>query len=552
MRKPFLPGFKSSVRSFIHKSASSFGLLAVILTSLSRADAQPTLTLAQFQKKPKLIVVIVFDQFRADYLTRFSSRYLPAQNKNGSVGDFLYLMQSSAYFPAAKYDVLQNMTCPGHSMILTGTYPYRTGIPINDWFDRETKKMRYCVQDDQDQLSPRTIVGDTVGDSLKNAGYPSRVYALALKDRAAIALGGQRSNLSFWVDANGDWSTSSFYSTNRELPKWLKDVNAKLQKTRGREIEWKASTAGTGLTEGAGFSKKAAEGSLASLLFPFGAEITTDAALAVLRGENLGNGKATDLLAVSYSTHDLMGHKAGPNSLEMEELTVAEDRALSRLLNGVKTHVQGGLKDVVFVLTADHGVGPSPEFVKQARIEAGRLVPKQLIEAVNKRLSKKFGQPKGATAWIVAEDSLNFYFDPDALKADGVDRAALELEAKRYFETVEGVNRVFTRTEYEQNRLPPGEFERQIKKSYYPSRSGDVVIIPKPFWLDSTTVASHLTGYSYDRNAPLLIAGPNIQAGVYATPADIVDLAPTLSFMTGTVAPAQSEGRILSEIFRAK
>lgn len=537
-------GFKALVLSLLIATFSLF--------SATFAYAQPTLSLAQFQKKPKLIVVIVIDQFRADYLTRFASRYLPAQGKNGNVGGFQYLMKSSAYFPAAKYEVLQNMTCPGHSMILTGSAPYRMGIPINEWYDRSKKKMRYCVQDDQDQFSPRSIIGDTVGDSLKNSGYPTRVFALALKDRAAIALGGHRADLSFWIDPNGDWSTSSYYSKNAEIPDWLKALNKTLQKTRGQEIVWSVTKPGTGLTIGNGFTRKAVEGSTDSLLMPFGAEITTDAALATVNNEKLGRGKATDILALSYSTHDLIGHKTGPNALEMEEITVAEDKALSRLLNGIKDSVPGGLREVVVVLTADHGVGPSPDYLKEVRMNTGRLVPKLILEEVNKRLREKFGKPKNSDRWMVAEESLNFYFYPDAINAEGVERKKLEDEAKAYFSTLEGVARVFTKSDYDSNLLPPGEFERQIKKSYFPERSGDVVIIPKPFWVDGGSVATHLTGYSYDRNAPLVIAGPNIQAGVYATPADILDLAPTLSFITGTVPPAQSEGRILSEIFLAK
>ncbi|RYZ65896.1 MAG: hypothetical protein EOP05_19940, partial [Proteobacteria bacterium] len=395
------------------------------------------------------------------------------------------------------------------------------------WYDRKTKKMRYCVADDEYGFSPRSISGDTVGDELKNAGFPSKVYALALKDRAAIALGGHRADLSFWVDPKGDWATSSFYSKDLSVPIWLKAVNTGLQKTRGRDITWKA----------ANFTRTAIEGSTASLLMPFGAEITTDAALATVNGAKLGMGPATDLLALSYSTHDLLGHKTGPNSQEMEEITVAEDKALARLLNGVKKAVPGGLKNVVFVLTADHGVGPSPDYLKEVRISTGRLVPTAMVKEANLRLNAKFGTPKGAEAWVVAEDSLNFYLDSDAITAKNVDRNQVELELKKYFLTLEGVAKVFTRTEYEQNRLPPGEYERQIKKTYFPERSGDVVIIQKPFWIDSQVVATHMTGYSYDRNAPLLISGPSIEAGVYATPADIVDLAPTLSFMTGTVAP---------------
>ncbi len=500
-----------------------FALLASLV-----AAATP-LKYSSFEQKPKLVVVIVIDQFRADNLSRYSKRFLPATGRSGEVGGFQYLMSRGAYYPAAKFDVLQNMTCPGHAAILTGSTPSRSGIPINEWFDRAKSKQRYCVEDDQDGVSPRQLQGTTVGDELKNTGASGKVISLALKDRAAILLGGHRADLAFWLGQDGKWMTSKYYTSG--LPVWLSKVNEKISATTGKDVSWKTTQ----------FSHPAEIGKFTSLETPYGIEITTDAAIAALQNEKLGMSKSTDLLAVSISSHDIVGHNVGPNAPEMEDLSAHEDRSLARLINAVRKQVPGGLKNVLIVLTADHGVAPRADLMKSNKIDAGFIDQTKLVDQIEDDLSKAFGKRK----YITAVESLNFYFTNEAL--DHVKRLDLENRAKFILAQGAGVAHVFSLTDYLTQNLPTGENARQIQKSYIPGKSGDLVVIPKPFWMETGKPATHMTGYSYDRTVPLILSGPHLRAGVFSEAADLVDLAPTLSFLLGILPPAQSEGRVLSE-----
>lgn len=513
--------------------------LSILATRTAIAETRP-LKYASYAQKPKLVLVVVIDQFRADFMSRFASRMRPALGKGGEAGGFKFLMSKGAYYPAARFDLLQNMTCPGHATILSGSTPARFGIPINRWYDRARDKMRYCVEDDQDFLSPREFQGTTVGDELKNAGYPGRVVALALKDRSAILLGGHRADLSFWLGKNGLWTTSKYYSET--VPDWLKIQNEKISKSLGRELIWKSNAENsTGFSMERAFLRKSTIGKPDSLESPYGIELTIDAAIAALQGMKLGSSKTTDLLAISISTHDNLGHRVGPNALEMEDLTIIEDAELARLFNAVRKQVPGGLKNVLIALTADHGVAPVVDYLKAAKVDAGFIDQDKMIETAEVQLSKTFGKRK----YFAAVESLNFYFTTEALKQ--VKRADLEGEAKAIFSRAAGVAHVFSLTDYTNGNLPQGENARQIQKSYVPGKSGDLVVIPKPFWMETEKTATHMTGYSYDRTVPLILMGPNIKPGVYSQPADVVDLAPTLSFLLGVLPPAMSEGRILSE-----
>lgn len=538
-------------------------LAALTLLALFCASAwSAPISNADFQKKPRLVVVLVVDQMRADYLTRFSPRFLPAQ-KGETVGGFEYLKSRGAYFPFAEYDVLQCMTGPGHAMILSGSYPYQMGISLNVWFDPATKSHVYCVQDPKYPvvgapvdpqwgnagLSPANFKGVTVGDELKNAGYPARVVSLALKDRAAILMGGHRADLAFWLDsATFRWVSSSFYLPEKKLPAWIEELNAGLARRKGQPYVFKAEGKPGGLSSGFEFQHKSTIGSRESLNTPLGPEITVEAAEHALKSLKLGAGKATDILAVSFSSHDYLGHHTGPNALEMEEMTVAEDRIISRFLNSIRKNVPGGLKDVVFVLTADHGIPPSPAWLASSKIDSGLISESKAADAISDRLKEKFGKPKKGK-WVLFQYDLNFYLNREAAKELDVPYEQFEAVAKAALESYPGIARVFGSLDHAKRNLPPGMFERSILKSYIPGRNGDLVAIPKPFYVPDDGTVTHISRYTYDRTVPLVIAGPRIKSGVHSTKADIVDIAPTLSFILGIVAPATSEGRVLSEIF---
>lgn len=522
-------------------------------------------------EKPKLVLLIVIDQFRSDYLTRFKKLFKPAHGANGEVGGFEYLTTEGAYYPFAEYDILQSMTGPGHAITLSGANPYLSGISANEWYDYDLKDRIESIEDrnvrpvpaskELSGMSPRNLLATTLGDELKNAGYPSRVLSVALKDRASILMAGHRADLALWFDAKTfQWVSSEYYLPNGNLPEWVVKMNAAIAAKKGTDTRWEKQGEGTGLSladpmvvksamkdaDGIDFPHVQPIGSKGSLNMPYGLEITEAAAEQMIVQYNLGNGKATDVLAVSFSTHDYLGHAFGPNSREMEELTIADDRTISKLLNFVKKRVPGGLSNVVVVLTADHGAPPNPDWLKKEKIDAGRIDSKVMITAIEERLENKFGK-LGKEHWVVSEFVFNFYLNKEAIQKKNLKLADVEAEAKAALLKIHGVSHVFTSTDYQNRTLPPGMHERQILKTYFPGRSGNLVVIPLPYYMSNYATVTHQTGYNYDRVVPLIFSGFHIKKGVRSEKAEIIDIAPTLSFLTGTVAPSMSEGRVLSE-----
>jgi predicted AlkP superfamily pyrophosphatase or phosphodiesterase len=469
--------------------------------------------------RPKLIVFIVIDQFRADYLSRFENRF--------SEDGFKALMKEGAYFPYGEYDVLQSMTGPGHATVLTGAYPYQMGIPINDWYDQETHRPTYCVFDatspivgaNSPGVSPRNLVGSTLGDELKNAGYPSHVVSLALKDRAAVLLGGHRADLAFWFDNTANhWVSSHYYLKDDKTPKWMDSLNSTVVKKCPLE-----ETCGT--------------------------LMTVAAFKAALTEYKMGHSGATDLIAVSFSSHDYAGHIFGPNAPEMEDMTISEDQAVSTIRKAVRAEV-GSLKDVVFVLTGDHGVAPSPRYLEKTGIETGRIDEATLISEMEADLKRKFGKAKNGK-WIAYATDFNFYLDEQNIAASKADLAKVEAAMKSVLLTKSYFAQVFTRDDVEKHLLPPLQFERQINKTDYKGRSGHVIGIQKPFYVnESHNNANHMTGYTYDRTVPILFSGLGIKHGVHSEKTEVIDIAPTLSYLSGVVPPALSEGRVLGQILK--
>lgn len=530
-------------------------LLTIIVNQVFTINAEAVISAQKYQARPKLYVVLVIDQFRADYLTRFEKRFLPAQ-KAEKLGGFQYLMHNGAYFPTAKYDVLQSMTCPGHAMILTGSLPYQNGISLNDYYDKEQKKNIYCAHDDNSPLigsktdapvSPKNLKSTTFSDELKNAGYKSKVIALALKDRAAIMLGGHRADIAIWLDKDYNWVTSKYYA--EKLPAWLEKQNEILKKTKDTKYVFKSEKANTGLTPiNDPFERETTEGDKNAIKYPHGVKLTADLAIAALKEYKLGRGSAPDVLAVSFSSHDLLGHETSLLHHEMEELTIAEDMQISNIINAVKKEMGSKFKDVVFVLTADHGVASNVKSLKEAKVDAGYIKSSDIQDEMNKKLEEKFGKISNSQ-WIEKIQSLNFYLNTKAAEEKEIDIVKIENFLKAELKKNPAAVAVFTRHDVENKTLPAGQHERQILKSYNNKMSGDVIMIPKPYYMEDYSNTTHMTGYNYDRTVPLIIAGPNIKAGVYAKEVQVIDLAPTLSFMAGTVAPSLSEGQILHEIF---
>jgi predicted AlkP superfamily pyrophosphatase or phosphodiesterase len=494
--------------------------------------------------RPKLIVMIVIDQFRADYLMRFESRFAP--------DGFRALMSEGAYYPYGEYGLLQSMTGPGHATVLTGAYPYQHGIPANAWFDQETHAAVYCVEDASAPLiqsdksagrSPKNLIASTVGDELKNAGYGSRVYSVALKDRAAILMGGHRPDLAIWFDpVRAQWISSRYYLPSGVAPAWLTELNKEVAKPQGN---WRPEGAGSGYsTEVAPFSHRVEPRTERALHSPYGDELTEQAAEAVYDKMQLGRGKApTDLLAVSFSSHDLVGHEFGPNSREMEEMTVSEDHQIAKLLNHIRATMPGGLDPVVIALTADHGIPAMPEYALEAHMPAGRLNDQDLARIVEEKLTARFGKAPMGKKWVDFSADLSLTLDRDTIMAKKAKLEDVLGTAQTALEKHTGVLYVAT-----QNGKPPGLFGQQYEHTYFPGRAGDLIIVPQPNYMSAGDNVAHHTGYAYDRTVPIIMMGPQFfKPGIYAQSARVVDIAPTLSFISGTIPPNMSEGRVLSE-----
>jgi predicted AlkP superfamily pyrophosphatase or phosphodiesterase len=527
-----------------------------------------------------LVVVLVIDQFRPDQLTRFEERFLPAVDSEGAIGGFRYLLERGALYPFAEYGILQNMTGPGHATILSGAYPYQHGIANNDWVDGETGETVNCIADSRYPIvgadkgaelkgaSPRYFQGTTWSDELKNSGYPNRVVSISLKDRSSILLGGHRADLALWFDTKAmNWVSSRYYLPDGRLPDWLNDMNQAIARDKDKILRWEVNGAGSGtsiernthvaLHRGsealkADFPHEIKAGARYALLLPYGTELTMALAEKLIDTHKLGQSQGTDLLAISLSNHDATSHSYGPNSRQVEELTVTEDRQISRLLRRINREI--GLDKTLVVLTSDHGAPPNPDWLQSVKVPAGRLGERDIREKGEAFLQKNFGKPAGGQ-WIFGISDLNIYLNQKAIRAAKLDLAKVQDALAQYYREArdlqQGVAHVFSGADVRRRTLPPHLWEQQILKTYIAGRSGDVVLIPRPHYIVTSSSTTHISGYAYDRIVPIIFSGPGIKPGLYGQKAEVVDIAPTLSFLTGTIPPSGSEGRILHEMLDA-
>jgi hypothetical protein len=534
-------------------------LLALCAVWLFAAPARAAaIDPAAITAPPRLVVVLVIDQLRADYLTRFHERF--------GAGGFRWLAAHGAWYPQAEHRTLNGLTAPGHATILTGAYPASTGIVQNQWHDAARGAVTYCVADERHTLvgtrppgapkgtSPSTLLGNTLGDAMKLARPKTRVVSVAMKDRAAILLGGFSADAALWFDPTSfQWVSSTFYAPSGHLPEWADALNAALLPRRGQPYVWEATGAGSGASADGpvdGFRLESTVGSRESGAAPPAIDLTVDAAIAAVDGLALGRSGAPDLLAVSFAPLDHLGHAVGPTSRQLEELFVAHDAAIARLLTHLDRTVPGGLDAVTVALTGDHGAPPIRSRLDALRIPSVPLDDAALRRALEAELTRQLGTGPAA-GWTVYAEKLHFYFDEAAIEKSGASPARVREVAAAWLAMQPGVVAAFTAEDVRAGRLPRGLLGEQIANSYFVGRSGGVVGVAAPFASTQTEPVIHMTGYSYDRTVPLLLASRAVVPGVYAERAEIIDLAATLAFMTGVVPPALSEGRVLGEIFRA-
>jgi hypothetical protein len=531
---------------------------AVVSTAASAVAQSPSPATGA---RPRLVVAIAVDQLRADYMDRFR----PFFGRSG----FNLFLQRGASFASARYEHATTSTCPGHAVMLTGSYGTVNGIIANDWYDAVAGKDVYCAADttvrligvDLEGRSPRNLKNATVGDLLKiGTGGRSKVLTVSAKDRSAIMMGGHLADAAYWM-VDTLFVTSTYY--RKEMPAWARQFNGagKVSSYFGKkwerllpaavydmvgpdDVAAEADEAGTGRT-----FPHPIGGAEAFDLSPFSNEVVAEFAMRAVTEEGLGRDTVPDLLGISFSANDWVGHAYGPDSHEVMDVTVRLDRTLARLFAFLDKTV--GLANVVMVLTADHGVAPLPEVFANLHpgASARRFNPAVVDTAVDAALRARYG-PAPAPGWIAYHDQPQLYLNRAALRAKRVSVEDAERVAQAAIMTVPGVHEALTSSELATGRAR-GVRSAEVL-SFYPGRSGNIYYQMEPYILvdDGATGTGHGTPWAYDQQVPLLLYGSRILTGVRRTPAAVADIAPTLSALLGLTAPGGSQGRVLEEALR--
>jgi predicted AlkP superfamily pyrophosphatase or phosphodiesterase len=552
--------------------------------------------------KVKLAVLLVFDQLRGDYPERWQAQF--------GEGGFKRLQNEGAWYTDCHYPYAGTYTGPGHASLLTGCAPNIHGIINNEWYDRKAGESASCVQQARYKIvppkpastetptpksttptvakagAPDLLLSDTVADQLK-AAKKGKVFGLSLKDRSAILPTGKKPDGAYWFD--GRFVTSTYYADT--VHPWVAEFNKAKSVDRFFGKNWERFKPDldydklAGPDEQAGESKGIGQGvkfphptdggkkvlgkeyyeSLANS--PFGNDILLDLAKVCIDQEKLGQSDTTDLLTLSFSSNDIIGHAWGPDSHEVLDMTLRTDALIEELLKYLDAKIGKG--NYCVVLTADHGICPLPEVSVKRGVEAKRISPVKLLLGAERHLRAKFvpeekhevlpaprlvvekedpmskegkdGEPtlkKDPTRWIEAISGSHLYLNHKLIRAKGQEVEAVAETLARYLETQEGVQKVYTAKELASKNDNDDPLREQVRLSTYPGRSGDLFMVLKPYHLPiSGTGTTHGSPHSYDTHVPLMVFGPGIRSGISKVKVTPMHAAPILSHFLGLQPP---------------
>lgn len=507
----------------------------------------------------KLVLVLSVDQMRYDYLTRFQDLFH---------GGFHKLLTEGAVFSNANLHHACSETGPGHSVILTGRYGAHSGIVANAWYDSFLKKDVNCVADDLQKsvggegraASPVNLIGYTIGDALKQNSPESRVIGISLKDRSAILMAGHRADAAFWYSFHdGKFITSTYYM-NR-LPEWLQKWNDNRFPERYAGKKWERLIndpklydryAGPDAIEGESDRKDIVFPHLLPMEpsalhenfaeFPFADDMTLSAALEVVKAYNLGNGPAVDLLAIGFSTTDMIGHSYGPDSHEILDQLLRLDRTLGTLFQELDARIGPG--KVLVVLTADHGVMPLVENLEAKGIAAKRVPPDALEISVNKALAAQYPGVEDLIAGYMAP---NFYLNLDSIEKHKLKREDVESVISRTLMATGYVERVYLHSDFAKNAAAGDPYFDLLRNSFFAPRSPHLTVLLKKYiYMDDYPGGTgHGTLYDYDRHIPILFMGNGIKAGTNAQECSSASIAPTVAALLGLTFPHEPDAVVL-------
>ncbi len=523
--------------------------------------------------RPKLVVGIVIDQMRYDYLTRFTERY--------GEGGFKRMMREGFNCQNNHFNYIPTKTGPGHASIFTGTTPKYHGIIGNDWFDKKRGKNVNCVQDDtvtpigtdskDGKKSPIRMLNTTFADENRLfTQMKGKTIGISLKHRGAILPAGHTANAAYWFDydhdGTGNWITSSFYMDG--LPQWVKDFNEsgvaesyfKTWNTlydiqtyveSGPDLNtferiFKGKETATfpydlkALKEDNGGFKIIAES-------PFGNSLTTDFAIKAIDTEALGADFVTDVLTISYSSTDKVGHDFGPNSVEVEDTYLRLDLELERLFTALDEKVGKG--EYMVFLTSDHAAPNVPSYLASKRIPAGLFDEKAMRKELNDFLLQKYNQSN----LILSRVNNQLFLDHQKIQESGLNLETIKNDVANKLLTYELIDKVFVTSAINHFEGPNGYLETLLRNGHNQKRSGDILFVYEPAVFKDTpwnrTGTDHHSGLNYDTHVPLLFFGKGIANGSTLQRTNITDIAPTISALLNISFPNGAIGNPLEFVF---
>jgi predicted AlkP superfamily pyrophosphatase or phosphodiesterase len=536
--------------------------LSIVLTVvLAATPCTPAAFASAYEAKPKLVVILVLDQFRGDYLDRFRADF---KTPNG----FNLFLKRGAYFPECYYDYANTMTAPGHSTIGTGAYTNGHNIGVNDWWDlsRSTKHPFSSVDDPDYPLvgassgaesgaSPRNELASTLGDEVVlGTGGKAKLFGISLKDRAAILTSGHAARGAYWIDhATGHFESSTYYM--KTLPTWVEQFNSKGRPEQARKE--------AGVAEG-DFYEKIGDS-------PAAVSYELDFAKALIANEGLGKDDVTDVLTISISSTDILGHEVGPDSPRQRQMIGAVDVDLNDFFNFLQTHVDGGLDNVWVSLTGDHGVAPSPSVAAGEGMPAAAFSSGALNAELDRELSAKFS-PSEPVKFVLGGELPYIQLDARVFERFGVNEAdgealvagmlpgALDATQAALLKAVPNshalrpatLRRVYTKVQIAAGDVPNTEEGQMILHSYTTNGGWWVMVSPGMYQMSGheSSGTTHFSPYSYDRHVPLAFFGAPFVAGTYLERTAPVDIAATFAALLRVNQPSACVGRVVTEALK--
>lgn len=519
-------------------------------------------------KHPKLVVGIVIDQLRPDYLFRYTPYF--------SEGGFNRLLNGGFYNKNTHYNYVPTYTGPGHASVYSGTTPAVHGVVGNSWYSRELGRSVYCAEDtavtavgsnsNQGRISARNLLSTNISDELKlSTNQQAKVVGISIKDRGSAFPAGHMPDGAYWYDSKyGKFISSTYYMD--ELPDWLTSFNDRRLPQQYMDSTWhtmmpveqyegpddspyelvmkgkETPTFPYNLAE-----LKEANNNYSLLTYtPFANTVITELAKAAVAAEQMGQDEVPDLLAVSYSSTDILGHSFGPRSVEVQDMYMRLDRDIEDLLNYLDETVGAG-EYLVFV-TADHAAAEVPQYLMDRQVPAGRFSFKDLNEEVMDFLQETFGV-EGLMEYATNQQ---YYLNRQVLQENNLKLDDVQQQLADFLRDKEGIASVYTAQQLQVQGYGEG-IARKLQKGYYYKNSGDVFVVLEPAWMDFGSYGTtHGSGYNYDTHVPLLWYGKNVKVGSSAKRQSITDIAPTLSFMLDISLPNGATGEPIQELLEGQ